>query len=52
MRIVLWVSANANLEIWMTNNKTEAALRIAEASESIAPPSYFTEAIEFISGGN
>jgi putative ATP-dependent endonuclease of the OLD family len=52
MRKVFGLSAKANLETWMTNNKTEAALRIAEASESIAPPSYFTEAIEFISGGN
>jgi putative ATP-dependent endonuclease of the OLD family len=48
---VLGVTERADLETWMTNNKTEAALRITEASDSITPPSYFTEAIEFISDG-
>jgi putative ATP-dependent endonuclease of OLD family len=49
MRRVLGVTAKASLVTWMTNNKTEAALRIAETSESVNPPSYFTKAIEFIS---
>jgi putative ATP-dependent endonuclease of OLD family len=49
MRRMLGVTAKASLVTWMTNNKTEAALRIAETSESVNPPSYFTKAIEFIS---
>jgi putative ATP-dependent endonuclease of OLD family len=50
MRKVLGVTDRANLETWMTNNKTEAALRIAESNDVLAPPKYFTEAIEFIHG--
>jgi len=51
MRRALGASDRADLNTWMTNNKTEAALRLAETSEVINPPAYFTEAIEFISGG-
>ena len=51
MRRVLGVTAPAHLETWMANNKTEAALRIAEADESLVPPSYFIEAMEFIVDG-
>jgi len=36
----------------MTNNKTEAALRIAETDQVVATPRYFTEAIDFIKDGN
>ncbi|MCZ4327905.1 ATP-dependent nuclease [Brachybacterium paraconglomeratum] len=37
---------------WMSSdkNKTEAALRIADAAETLTPPLYFTQAIEFIRG--
>ncbi|WP_440714241.1 ATP-dependent nuclease [Gordonia sp. FQ] len=49
MRRALGVTDRANLETWMTNNKTEAALRLAETTESIQAPTYFAEAIEFIS---
>ena len=51
MRRALGVQARANLLTWMTNNKTEAALRLAETGETIVPPKYFTDAIEFISDG-
>lgn len=37
-----------DLERWMKNNKTEAAIRIAEHSEQLTPPSYIMEAIEFV----
>lgn len=50
MRRALRVTVQADLNMWMTNNKTEAALRLAETSEAINPPTYFTQAIEFISG--
>lgn len=52
MRGVLGITAAADPQTWMTNNKTEAALRIAETGEVLAAPSYFTEAIEFISGND
>lgn len=51
LRRALGVTQRANLNTWMTNNKTEAALRLAETSEVIQAPSYFTNAIEFISDG-
>lgn len=50
MRRILGVTDRADLETWMTNAKTEAALRIAESGEQLSPPPYFTEAIEFIRG--
>ena len=50
VRGILGVTERANLEKWMTNAKTEAALRIAESQEQLIPPPYFTEAIEFIRG--
>ncbi|MGK2875379.1 MAG: ATP-dependent nuclease [Nocardioides sp.] len=51
MRRALGVTEKADLSTWMTNNKTEAALRLAETAECIQPPQYFTDAIEFISDG-
>lgn len=50
MRRVLGVTVRANLETWMSNAKTEAALRIADSDENLTPPPYFKEAIEFIRG--
>ncbi|QCV95310.1 ATP-dependent nuclease [Acidipropionibacterium acidipropionici] len=50
MRRVLRVTDRAGLQTWMTNAKTEAALRIAESAETLAPPPYFKAAIEFIRG--
>lgn len=52
MRRVLRVTGRADLETWMTNNKTEAALRIAETNEPVLAPRYFRDAIGFISGSN
>lgn len=51
MRRALGVTAQANLSTWMTNNKTEGALRLAVTAETIVAPEYFTDAIEFISAG-
>lgn len=48
VRRILGRTERANLGTWMTNNKTDAALRIAESDEQLSPPPYFTEAIEFI----
>lgn len=50
MREALNVADRADLETWMTNNKTEAAIRIADSSVTLAPPLYFSEAIDFIHG--
>lgn len=52
MRKVLGLPERADLLTWMTNNKTEAALRIAESSGPVAAPSYFTKAIKFIDAGD
>jgi len=46
---ILGVQDRAKLQTWMTNNKTEAALRLAESEEHLNPPAYFAQAIEFIS---
>jgi energy-coupling factor transporter ATP-binding protein EcfA2 len=48
MRRALGVTERADLLTWMTNNKTDAALRIAETSETVEAPTYIKEAIEFI----
>ncbi|MBB1033430.1 AAA family ATPase [Dietzia sp. CQ4] len=50
MRLILGVTDRAGLETWMTNAKTEAALRIVESPQILTPPPYFKEAIEFIRG--
>ncbi|PPF64179.1 ATP-dependent endonuclease [Clavibacter michiganensis] len=38
----------ADLETWMRNNKTDAALKIFSSPTSIVPPSYMAQALEFI----
>jgi putative ATP-dependent endonuclease of OLD family len=45
LRSVLGRTNKADLETWMTNNKTEAALLIFDASESITFPDYINEAV-------
>ncbi len=50
LRSILGLSATESPIEWMLKNKTEAALRIAEHTESIVAPEYFLEAIEFING--
>jgi hypothetical protein len=49
IREALGIRKQTNLASWMTNNKTEAALRLAEGTTEIAAPQYFIDAIEFIS---
>jgi hypothetical protein len=48
LRRILGVTDRANPETWMTNNKTEAALRILDSSEAITMPSYISEAVTFL----
>ena len=48
LRALLGLSERANVARWMGNNKTDAALRIADAATQLTPPSYFVEAMEFI----
>ncbi|WP_081730594.1 ATP-dependent nuclease [Zestomonas thermotolerans] len=48
LRKILQVSPRANLETWMTREKTEAALLIAESDEDFTPPNYMRAAAEFI----
>jgi len=50
LRQVLGISSRADLLVWMTREKTEAALRIAESSHDITPPDYMHAACEFIHG--
>ena len=50
LRKLLGISDSADLKKWMRREKTEVALRIATAEESIAPPSYMREAAAFING--
>jgi putative ATP-dependent endonuclease of OLD family len=48
LRRVLQRSDRAGLETWMTNNKTEAALLIADSAESITFPGYINQAVELL----
>lgn len=48
IRALLKVHDNANLPRWMKREKTECALRIAEAEEAITPPEYMRLAAHFI----
>ncbi|UUY01793.1 AAA family ATPase [Svornostia abyssi] len=48
LRSVLGLRQDANVEKWMTREKTEAALRILKSQESIAYPAYITEAIDLV----
>jgi len=50
LRRILKIQPRAILATWMKNNKTEAALRLAESTEALAAPDYFTAAIEFVDG--
>lgn len=46
LRRVLGLTEHADLRTWMTNNKTEAALRILDADEKIVFPKYVQQAVE------
>jgi hypothetical protein len=48
LREVLGITARASLDTWMTREKTEGAMRIAESDKSLTPPRYITAAAEFI----
>ena len=50
LRNALQIAPRADLLKWMTREKTEAALRIAESSVSLIPPDYLRLAAEFIHG--
>lgn len=50
LRTILGITDTANLETWMTREKTEAALRIASSSEAVTAPAYMLQAAKFIHG--
>jgi len=50
LRKVLKLTPQADLLTWMTREKTESALRIAESSVALTPPEYMRSAAEFIHG--
>jgi len=50
LRSILGISDAANLETWMTREKTEAALRIASSKEAVTAPAYMLQAAKFIHG--
>lgn len=50
LRRILEIKDHGDLATWMTREKTEGALRIAEADDSITPPAYMAEAAAFIHG--
>jgi hypothetical protein len=47
IRAILGYDGDKTTREWMSENKTEAALRIADSSETIAFPQYVLDAIEF-----
>lgn len=48
LRRVLGIAERADPVTWMTNNKSEAALRILDSGESITYPSYVRDAITWL----
>lgn len=50
LKEVLGIKESADLSTWMKREKTEAALRIASAEQSIIPPQYMLDAACFIHG--
>lgn len=50
LRTILGITDRANLETWMTREKTETALRIANSAENITAPAYMLQAAKFIHG--
>lgn len=45
---MLGLRADADVEKWMSNNKTEAALRIADADEKLNYPDYIAKAVALL----
>lgn len=50
LRKVLGLADDVDPVAWMTKHKTEAALKILEAPDSLAPPDYMKRAIELLDG--
>lgn len=50
IRKILKITDKADILKWMTREKTESAIRIAEAVDKISPPDYMKAAAEFIHG--
>lgn len=50
LRRVLKLSTTTDLNLWMSREKTEAALRIALSDERLTPPGYIKDAASFING--
>jgi predicted ATP-dependent endonuclease of OLD family len=48
LRDVLGITPKADLVTWMTREKTEGALLIAESPKALTAPNYMKEAAEFI----
>jgi putative ATP-dependent endonuclease of OLD family len=48
MRTVLGITPQADTVTWMTNNKTDAAIRIADSSHNLTPPAYVADAVKFV----
>lgn len=50
LREILGITDAADLATWMKREKTESALRIADAQQSLIPPKYMRDAATFIHG--
>lgn len=50
LRTILGITDKADVETWMSREKTEAALRIASSPERFTPPTYILHAAHFIHG--
>lgn len=48
MRTVLGLNADDDVAKWMTDNKTEAAMRITESGTALTYPLYITDAVKFL----
>ncbi|MCU7829149.1 MAG: AAA family ATPase [Candidatus Thiodiazotropha sp. (ex Myrtea sp. 'scaly one' KF741663)] len=48
LRSILGIANTADINKWMTREKTESAIRISESSSNITPPDYIKSAVEFI----
>jgi hypothetical protein len=48
LREILGITDRADIVTWMTNNKTEAALRILESQQDVTMPDYINEAVAFL----
>lgn len=48
LREIVGITERADLLTWMTNNKTESAIRIADSEKKLVPPDYIAKAMEFI----